>query len=191
MWDLDHKALKNGYFQNVVLEKTLESPLDSKKIKSVNPKGNQPWIGRTDAEAEAPIILLPDAKRRLIGKDSKAGKGWSQEEKEETVDEMFEWCHHLNGHKFAQTPGDGEGQGSLVWCSSWGRKELDTLSHWITKQKKVLYCCIKPIFYISKRKLHNLALPSEERCIWKNPLWDKLGWLCCSVWFGEWEEGGF
>ena len=108
---------KNWCFQNVVLEKTLESPLDSKN-KPVNPKGNQPWIfiGRTDAEAEAPILWPPDVKSRLIGKDSDDGKHWGQEEKGVTEDEMFRWHHLLNGHEFEQTLGDSEGQGSLVCC---------------------------------------------------------------------------
>ena len=96
MWDLDHKggwALKNWYFQIVVLEKTLESPLDSKEIKPVNPKRNQPWIfiGRTDAEAL--ILWPPDEKSRLIGKDPDAGKGWRQEKKGATDDEMVGWHH--------------------------------------------------------------------------------------------------
>ena len=130
MWDLDYKeswVQKNWYLWTVVLEKTLESPLDYKEIKPVNPKGNQSWIfiARTDAEAETPILWPPDAKRWLIGKDPDVGKDWEQEEKGVTEDEMVE-CHHwLNGHAFEQTPGDGEGQGSLACCSLWGGKELD------------------------------------------------------------------
>ena len=96
MWEFNHKvgwALKNGCFWIVVLKKTLESPLDSKEIKPVNPKGNQPWIviGRTDAEAEAPILWPPDRKRQLIGKDPDAGEDWGQEEKRVTEDEMVGW----------------------------------------------------------------------------------------------------
>ena len=92
--------------------KTLESPLDSKEIKPVNPKGSQPWIfiGRTDAEGEAPILWPPDDKSRLIGKDPDAGKDWGQEEKGMTEDEMVGWLHWLNGHEFEQTPGDSEGR---------------------------------------------------------------------------------
>ena len=107
-------------FRTVGLENTLESPLDSKEIKLVNPKGNQPWIftGRTDAEA--PILWSSDAKSRLIGKDPDAGKDWGQEEKGATEDEMVEWHHQLNGHGFEQTLRDGEGQGSLSCCSPWG-----------------------------------------------------------------------
>ena len=106
----------------MVLKKTLENSLDSKEIKPVNPKGNQSWIfiGRTDAEA--PILWLPDAKSQLMGKDPDAEKDWRQE-KGTTKDEMVGWHHWLNGHKFEQTPGDSEGQGSLVCCSPWGRRE--------------------------------------------------------------------
>ena len=104
MWELDHKegwVLKNGCFWTVVLEKTLESPLDCKEIKPVNPKGNQPWIfiGRTDAEAGAPIVWPPDAKSQLTRKDPDAGKDWRQEEKGTTEDEMVGWHHWLNGHE--------------------------------------------------------------------------------------------
>ena len=120
-------ALKNWYLLTVVLEKTLESPLDNKGIKSVNLKGNQHWIfiGSTDAEAEAPILWPPDVKSRLIGKDPDAGKGWGQEEKRVTEDEMVGWHHRLNGHEFEQAQRDGEGQRSLVFCSPWGCKESD------------------------------------------------------------------
>ena len=115
-------------FWTVVLEKTLESPLDSKEMKPVHPKGNQSWIftGRTEAEAEAPILWPPDVKSRIIGKDPNAGKDWGQEEKGMTEDEMVGWHHQLNGHKFEQTLGDRDGQGSLACCSPWGHKESDT-----------------------------------------------------------------
>ena len=131
MWELDHKegwAPKNWRFWTVVLEKTLESPLDSKEIKPVNPKGNQPWmfIGRTDAEAEALILRPPDVKIWLIRKDSNSGKDWRQEEKGTTEDEMVGWHHWLDGQEFEQTPGVADGQGSLVCCNPWGCKESDT-----------------------------------------------------------------
>ena len=105
IWDLDYKeswAPKNWCFWTVVLEKTFESPLDCKEIKVVNPKGNQSWIfiGRTDAEAKAPILWPPDAKNWLIWKDPDAGKDWGQEEKGTTGDEMVGWHHWLNGHEF-------------------------------------------------------------------------------------------
>ena len=118
---------KTECFWNAVLEKTLESPLDCKEIKPVNPKGNQPWIfiGRTGAEAEAPILWPPDSKNWLTGKDPDAGKGWRQKEKGMIEDEMVGWYHWFNGHEFEQALGDGNGQGGLACCDSWGRKELD------------------------------------------------------------------
>ena len=130
MWELDHKeswVLKNWWFWTVVLEKTLESPLDCKEIKPVHPKGNQSWlfIRRTDAEAETPILWPPDAKNWLIGKDPDAGKDWRQEEKGTTEDEMVGWHHWLNEHEFKQAPGICDGQGRLAWCSPWGLKESD------------------------------------------------------------------
>ena len=130
MWALHHKeswAPKNWCFWTVVLRKTLERPLDS-KIRPVNPTRNQPWIfiGRTDAEAEAPTLWPADAKSRLIGKDPDAGKDWGQEEKAGTEDEMAGWHHWLNRQEFEQTPGDSVGQGRLVYCCSWGLKESDT-----------------------------------------------------------------
>ena len=99
-----------------MLEKSPENPLDSKDIKPVNPKGNQPqvFIRRTDAEAEAPVLWPPDVKSRLIEKDPEAGKDCRQEEKGVTEDEMVGWNHRLSGHEFEQTPGDDEGHGSLV-----------------------------------------------------------------------------
>ena len=135
MWELDHKegwAPKNWHFQIVVLEKTLESPLDSKEIKPVNPKGNQSWIfiGSIDAEAETPILWPPDVKSWLLGKDPDAGKDWGQEEKGTTEDEMVRWHHQLNGHGFGWTPGVGDGLGGLACCGSWGCKESDT-TEWL------------------------------------------------------------
>jgi len=103
MWQVDHKeswALKNWCFWTVVLEKTLESPLDYKEIKPVNPKRIQPCTGRTDAEAEAPILWPPDAKNWLIGKDPDAGKDWRQKEKGTAEDKMVGWHHRLDGHEF-------------------------------------------------------------------------------------------
>ena len=127
-WELDYKegwALKNWCFWAVVLEKTLESPLDCKEIQPVNPKGNQSWIfmGRTDAETETPVLWPSDVKNWLTEKDPDAEKDWRQEEKGMTEDRMTGWYHQLNGHEFEQALGDGEGQGSLVCCSPWGCKE--------------------------------------------------------------------
>ena len=129
MWELDYKEgweLENWGFWIVVHEKMLESPLDYMEIQPVHPKGNQTWIfiGRTDAEAEAPILWPPDAKSQLIQKDPDAGKDWRQEEKVAIEDEMVGWHHRFNGHEFEQTPGGSGGQESLVCCSQWGHKEL-------------------------------------------------------------------
>ena len=112
----------------MVLKKTLESPLDSKEIQPVHPKGDQSWvfIGRTDVEAETPILWPPDTKSWLIWKDPDAGKDWGQEEKGTTENEMVGWHHRLNGHGFVWTPGVGDGQGGLACCGSWGCKESDT-----------------------------------------------------------------
>ena len=106
--------------------------MDSQEIQPVNLKGNQSWIiiERTDTEAEAPIIWPPDVKSQLTGKDPDAGKYWGQEEKGATEDVMVGWHYWLNGHKFKQTPGDGEGQGSLACCDSWGLKESD-MTEWL------------------------------------------------------------
>ena len=114
---------KNWCFWIMVLENTLENPLDSKEIKPVNLKGNQSWMftGRTDAEAEAPILWPPDAKSWLIGKDPDAGKEWRQKKKGAAEDEMVRWHHHLNRHEFEQSLGDIGGQRSLACCSPCGR----------------------------------------------------------------------
>ena len=122
----------------VVLEKTLESPLESKAIKVVNLKGIQPWIftQRTDAKAEAPLLWPLDMKSWLIGKDPDFGKNWGQEMKGTKEDEMIGWHHWLNGHEFEQTLGDSEGQGSLACCSSRGHKESIT-TYWLNNNSNV------------------------------------------------------
>ena len=130
MWELDYEeswALKNWCFWTVVLEKTLESPLDCKEMQPVHPKGDQSWvfIGRTDAEAETPVLCPPNAKSWLTGKDFDAGRDWGQEEKGATEDEMAGWHEWLDGRESEWTPGLGDGQGGLVCCDSWHRKELD------------------------------------------------------------------
>ena len=133
MWELDYKeswAPKNWCFWTVVLEKTLESPLDCKEIKPVNPEGNQTWlfIGRTDAETETPILWPPDAKNWLTGKDPDAGKDWKHKEKGTTEAEMAGWHHRLE-----QAPGVGNGQGSLTCCSPWGQR---VGQDWVTEQQQ-------------------------------------------------------
>ena len=144
MWELDCEeswTMKNWCFWTVVLEKTLESPLDCKESQPVHPKGDQSWIfiGRTDVEAETPILWPPDAKSWLIWKDPDAGKDWGQEEKGTTEDKMAGWHHRLNGHGFGWTPGVGDGQGGLACCSSWDH----SVGHdWVTE----LHWCLN--FYI-------------------------------------------
>ena len=128
-------ALKNWYFQTVVLEKTLESPLDCTEIKPVNAKGNQPWIfiGRTDAEA--PILWPSDAKNWLIGNNSDAGKDWRQEEKGTTEDEMVGWHHQLNGHEFEQIPGDLMDREGWLAANHGVAKSQTWLSDWTVGYK--------------------------------------------------------
>ena len=130
MWELDCEegwVPKNWCFWTVVLEKTLGSPLDYKEIQPVHPKGAQSWLffGRTDAEAETPILCPSHVKSWLIGKESDAGRDWGQEEKGTTEDEMAGWHHRLDGYESEWTPGFGGGQGDLACCDSWGRKESD------------------------------------------------------------------
>ena len=129
IWELDHKegwALKNWCFWTVVLEKILDSPLDSMEIKPINPKEDQPWIfiGRTDAEA--PILWPSDARSRPIRKHPGSGKDWRPKEKGVAEDDMVRYHHQFNRHEFEQTPGDSKGQGSLVCCSPWDCNESDT-----------------------------------------------------------------
>ena len=131
MWELDCEESwlpKNWCFWTVLLEKTLESPLDFKEIQPIHPKGDQSQVffGRTDVKAETPVLWPPHVKSWLIGNDPDAGRGWEQEEKGMTEDEMAGWHHWLNGHEFVWTPGAGDGQGGLACWDSWGRKESDT-----------------------------------------------------------------
>ena len=138
MWKLNYKeswAQKNGCFSTVVLDKTLDSPLNSKEIQPVHPKGDQSWVftERSDVEAESPILWPHHAKSWLIWKDPDAGKDWGQEDKGTTEDEIVGWHHQLNGHEFGLALGIGVGQGGLACCSSWGCKESDTTKrlNWI------------------------------------------------------------
>ena len=136
MWELDCEeswVLKNWCFWTMVLEKTLDSPLDSKEIQLVHSEGEQPWdfFGSNDAKAETPVLWSPHVKCWLIGKDSDAGRDWGQEQKEMTEDEMTGWHRRLNGHEFEWTLGFGDGQRGLVCCNSWGHSRTD----WVTELK--------------------------------------------------------
>ena len=136
MWELECEeswALKNWCFWTVVLEKTLKSPLDCKEIQPVHPKGDRSYvfIGRTDAKTETAILWPPHVKGWLIGKDPDAWRDWGEEEeKGMTEDEKARWHHRLDGHEFEWTLRVGDGQGGLVCCDSWGRKESDT-TEWL------------------------------------------------------------
>ena len=142
MWELDCEERwvpKNWCFWTVVLEKTLESPLDCKEIQPVHPKGDQSWvfIGKTDVEAETPILWPPDAKSWLIGKDLDAGKDWGQEEKGTTEDDMVGLQHRLNGHEFRWTLGVGDRQGGLVLWFIWGPEESEMSElNWFLRKAK-------------------------------------------------------
>ena len=131
--------LSRWCFWVMVLEKTLESPVDCREVKPVNPKGNQSWIfiGKTDAEAETPILWPPDARNRLIRKDPVAGQDWRQKEKRAAEDEMIGWHHLLNGHEFEQAPGDSEGWGILACCSLWVTKSWTGLKLWTTNNNMI------------------------------------------------------
>ena len=146
MWELDYEeswALKNWCFWTVVLEKTLENPLDCKEIQPVHSDGDQPWdfFGRNDAKAETPALGPPHVKSWLIGKDSDAGRDWGQEEKGTTEDEMAGWHHRLDRHESEWTPGVGDGQGGLACCDSWGRKELVT-TKWLNWTDGCICICV-------------------------------------------------
>ena len=153
MWELEYKeswAPNNWCFWTMVLEKTLESPLDCKEIQPVHPKGNEFWIliGRTDVEAETPILWPLDGKNWLTWKDPDAGKDGRREEKGTTEDEMVAWHHWLNGHEFEYTLGVGDGQGGLACWSPWGRKESDT-TEWLNWTELPLMIFLSPVMSYS------------------------------------------
>ena len=163
MWDLDHKEgwePKNWCFQIVVLEKTPESPSESKEIKPVNPKGNQPWTftGRTDFEVEASVLAM----NRPTGKDPDAGEDWGQEEKGTIEDGMVGWYYKLNGHEFEQTQGDSEGQRSLAkswtWLSDWTTSTI--ISSDITP--------VSPVFLLESYIPVSLNLKKNRKNVWQN-----------------------
>ena len=179
-------------------EKTLESPLDCKEIQPVHPKGNQSWIfiRRTDVESETPILWPPDAKNWLIGKDPDAGKDWRLEEEGMTEDEMVGWHHRLNEHEFGWILGVGDGQGGLVCCSPWGRKESDTTErlNW-TAVKSFLGASPHSIYllnagcWIHGGEAH--CSISEQLCRFAEWLpWDRIHWKLVEVW-AENKPGGW
>ena len=159
MWELDCEeswVLKNWCFWTVVLEKTLEGPLDCKEIHPVQPKGVLSWvfIGSIDAETETPILWPLHAKSWLIGKYPDAGMVWGQEEKGTTEDELAGWHHQLNGHEFKWTPRVGDGHGSLAYCDSWGRK---VRHNWATELNFYLSALTFNILKFLKHEISNLT----------------------------------
>ena len=142
-------ALKNWCFWTVVLEKTLESPLDCKEIQPVHSEGDQPWdfFGKNDAKTETPVLWPPHAKSWLIGKDSDAGMDWGQEEKGTTEDEMAGWHHWLDGRESEWTPGVGDGQGGLACCDSWGCKESD-MTERLNWTELIVVICMLTVFFL-------------------------------------------
>ena len=147
---------------NLVLEKTLETPLDCKEIQPVHSEGDQPWdfFGRNDAKAETPVLWPPDAKSWLFGKDSDAGRDWEQEEKGMTEDEMGRWHHWLNGNESEWTPGVGDGQGGLPCCDSWGRRESDT-----TATELNIYTSQQRVHCLMHIEANTMALAFEKRLL--------------------------
>ena len=187
MWELyceESWALKNWCFWTVVLEKTLESPLDCKEIQPVHSKWDQSWVffGRTYAKAEAPILWLPHAKSWLPGKDSDAGRDWGQEDKGITEDGMAGWHHWFDAHEFGWTPGVGGGQGGLSCCNSWGLKESDTTEwlnwtelkclSWGFKDLIVLWSIVIKLFSMPKLKIFGCTSPFTlvSMSFWQNSI---------------------
>ena len=161
--------LSNWCFWTMVLEKTLESPLDCKEIQPVHSKGDQSWvfIERTDAKAETPVLWPPHVKSWLIGKDSDAGGDWGQEEKGTIEDEMAGWHHRLDGREFEWTPGDGDGQGGLSCCDSWGRKESDMTER---------------LNWTELKQYTSLSLPKPQRLIFTKQSHSTNTFLFFSFW---------
>ena len=179
MWELDHKESwmpKNWCSSTVVLEKTLESPLDSKEIKPVNPKGNLSWIfiSRTDAETEAPILWPPDEKSRFTRKDLDVGKDWRQEEKGITEDEVVGWHHWLNGRESEQAPGDGKGHWHAAVHGV--AKSQTRLSDWTTDLLKTSYFQLPMKGFVSVNIKENTSKIMVNRQIYRRSHWIK--WNC-------------
>ena len=181
MWELDCEeswAPKNWCFWTVVLEKTLESPLDCKEIQPVHSEGYQLWdfFGRTDAKAETPVLWPLHVKSWLIGKDSDAGRDWGQEDKGVTEDEMAGWHHWLDGRESEWTPGVGDGQGGLACCDSWGHKESDTTErlNWTEgyRNMNVFNSLWRRWFWLRNERYFSLSLHSGAILgVAASPLW--------------------
>ena len=194
MWELDCEeswAPKNWCFWSVVLEKTLESPLDCKEIQPVHSKGDQSWVffGRNDAKAETLVLWPPHGKSWLIGKDSDAGCDWGQEEKGMTENEMAEWHHWLDGREFEWTPRDGDGQGVLACCDSWSHKESDMTEglNWTELMRVDGAMYVLPIWDISCLGSVSSSRPySLSQCpafpVSFELRWDSLSLLKCQIW---------
>ena len=187
MWELDYKeswAQKNWCFWTVVLEKTLESPLDYKEIQPVHPKGDQSWvfIGGTDVEAETPILWPPDVESWLIWKDPDARQDWGQEEKGMTEDEMVGWHHRHNGRRFWWTPGVDDGQGGLTYCGSWGRKESDMTErlNWteLDEGEKSGNTALENSFIRSFSHIHTDTHASQNQCERTRKYFSELKFIC-------------
>ena len=186
MWELDCEESwvpKNWCFWTVVLEKTIESPLDCKEIQPVHSEGHQPWdfFGRNDAKAETPVLWPPHAENWLIGKDPDAGRDWGQEEEGMTEDEMAGWHHRLDGREFEWTPGVGDGQGGLACFDSWGCKESDTTEqlNWLDTsfKKSSLFQICGFSTVINYRRYILILTKSLQDCYIKN---SKLYWVTLS-----------
>ena len=159
----------------MVLEKTLESPLDCKEIQPVYSEGGQSWdfFRRNDAKAETPVLWPPHVKSWLIGKDSDAWRDWGQEEKGRTEDEMAGWHHQLDGCEFEWTPGVGDEQGGLVCCDSWGSQELDTTEwlNWIPKPKAPLLKSLQKLNLFSPAGVEQSSQPGLCKTFLQSSCW--------------------
>ena len=166
--------VKVGLWRKLSTEELMLITLDCKEIQPVPAKGDQSWVffGRIDAKAETPILWPPHAKSWFIGKDSDAGRDWGQEEKGTTEDEMAGWHHELDGHEFGWTPGVGDGQGGLACCSSWGRKEWDTLSNWTELIPSIILSSTSLFFnHSSLATLVSLLFPKHPATLSPQGLW--------------------
>ena len=182
-WSVKKAEPKNWCFWTVVLEKTLESPLDCKENQPVHSKGDQSWVffGRNGAEAETPIFWPPHAKSWLIGKDSDAGRDWGQEEKGTVEDEMAGWHHRRDGHEFEWTPGVGDGQGGLACCDSWGRKESDTTERLNWTEDIIMWGREVMVFYVEGNLMRKCRELGEEApgLGWGMVTVENVGWRMC------------